>query len=205
MSESNPSPDPSERKLEPYHYEAMIRAEVEKRMAAEKEKTGTQNVVPRPYQEPPSQQSIQPAAYGFPAPGQVGPTLPQPYYPQQTRPEQQYQSGPLPSYQQQLQQQAQPYYQPQPQPQPFYQQPPAQPSINVVVQNTNVNQNRNYVRGGYGHAAHGHIGCFNICYFLLIGWALGLTWALVGLCVLPFSRPAGDMIMRQAFFLAFLA
>jgi hypothetical protein len=193
-----------ERKLEPYHYEAMIRAEVEKRMAAEKKpEPQTQPGLPPAYYESPYlAQQPQP---GFPAPGQqTGSYQPQPYYQNPQQP-QQYQSGPIPYQQPQPQPYPQPYYQPQPQ--PYYQQPPAQPVINVVVQNSSVNNNvnRNYVRGGYGRAAHGHIGCFNICYFLFIGWFLGLSWAFVGLCVLPFSRPVGDMLMKQAFFLAFLA
>lgn len=214
MSEDNNEPK-EERKLEPYHYEAMIRAEVEKRVAAEKEKTGTQNIVPRPFQEPQSQPLYPPSHYespppylaqqpqsGFPVPGQQ--SQPQPYYQTPQQP-QQYQSGPIPYPLQYQQPQQQPYYQPQPQQQPYYQQPPAQqPVINVVVQNTNVN--RNSVRGGYyGRAAHGHIGCFNVCYFLFIGWALGMTWGFVGLCVLPFDRRAADAIFKQAFFLAFLA
>lgn len=212
MSQEN-IPNPEERKLEPYHYEAMIRAEVEKRMAIEKERTSSQNIVPRDFPEPQSQPLAYPTNSGWPVPGQQvqpgqyplaqpqpGPTQPQPP---------QYYSGQLPAYQQpQPQPQPPAYYQPQPMPQPYYApppQPPGQPVINVVVQNSSVNQNvnRNYVGRGYGHV-HGHIGCFNVCYFLIIGWALGLTVAMAGLCVLPFSRSAGDDIMRMAFFLAFL-
>lgn len=206
MSQEN-IPAPEERKLEPYHYEAMVRAEVEKRLAAEKERTSTQNLVSRNFQETPYQQIIQPTNPTWPMPGQTGNyPVAQPYtYPSQP---QQYYSGQLPAYQQpQPQAQTAPYYQPQPQ--PYYApppQPPAQPVVNVVVQSTNVNQNvnRNYNGRRYGHS-HGHIGCFNVCYFLLFGWALGLSVAFAGLCVLPFSREASDSIMRLAFFLAFLA
>jgi hypothetical protein len=192
-----------ERKLEPYHYEAMIRAEVEKRLAAEKQA----EVISQPpsppvyYESPPPHLAPQQPTTGFPIPyqqpGQYPAQQTGQYYPGQIQP-QQYQSGPIP-YPQQYSQ---------PQPQPYYQPPPAQPVINVVVQNTNVNQNRNYVRGGGYYrrsAAHGHIGCFNVCYFLFIGWALGMTWGFVGLCLLPFDRRAADAIFRQTFFLSFLA
>jgi hypothetical protein len=202
MSQEN-TPNPEERKLEPYHYEAMIRAEVEKRLAAEREKTGSQEIISRTTSETQYQQSAQPANPTWPAPNQPGNMPAQPYqYPAQP---QQYYSGQLPAYQQ-PQPQPPAYYQPQPQPYYPPQQPPAQPVINVVVQNSNVNQNvnRNYYSRRYTRA-HGHIGCFNVCYFLLIGWALGLSAACVGICVLPFSKTAGDEIMRLAFFLAFLA
>ncbi len=211
MAQSEDNNDPKEeRKLEPYHYEALIRAEVEKRLAAEKKsEAASQPIYPPAYYESPPPHLAQQPLTGFPGPiqqpGQY-PMPPQQYNPNQ--PSQAYQqSGQLPYY-------PQPYQQPypqqysQPQPQPYYQQPPAQPQINVVVQNTNLNQNvnRNYLQAGYrGRAAHGHIGCFNFCYFIFIGWMLGMCWGFVGLCVLPFNRALGDSILRQAFFLAFLA
>lgn len=152
-----------------------------------------QQIMPNEYSQP----IVQPNGSAWPAPGQTG------NYPTQ---QPQYYSGPLPAYQQP---QAQPpvYYQPQPQP-VYYQPapPPPAPVVNVVVQNTNVNQNVNrhyYYRRR--RATHKGIGPINILYFLFIGWALGMTVAMFGLCVLPFSRSAGDAFMRSAFFLAFLA
>jgi hypothetical protein len=115
------------------------------------------------------------------------------YYSGQAQP-QQYQSGPLP------------YPQQYPQPQPYYQQPPAAPVINVVVNTNNVNQNvnTNYNRNGYRYTRHGSIGFANIVYFLLIGWCLGLTWAIVAIFATILNSDLGNTMMRQAFFLAFL-
>jgi hypothetical protein len=199
-----------ERKLQPYHYEAMIRAEVEKRLAAQKTPDPPSQPIypPAYYESPPPHLARQPLT-GFPGPLQQSG---QPFMPPQPNnsnhyPQAYQQSGQLPYYPQPYQQPYPPQYS-QPQPPPYYPPPPAQPQINVVVQNTNVNQNvnRNYLRAGYrGRAAHGHIGCFNFCYFIFIGWMLGMCWGFVGLCVLPFNRVVGDSIMRQAFFLAFLA
>ena len=186
MTQSQNSNDTKEeRKLEPYHYEAMIRAEVEKRLAEEKKaQTNSQPNYPPAYYESPPPHLAQQQPTGF-----LNPT--QQYYPPQTPQPQQYQSGPLP-YQQPYQQQPQPYY------------PPPAPVVNVIVQNTNVNQN---VHGYYGrryYRKQTDSGLANVVYFLLIGWCLGLSWAFVGICVLPFSRSASNEIFKQAVFLAFL-
>jgi hypothetical protein len=185
MSQSQDSNEPKEeRKLEQYHYEAMIRAEVEKRLAAEKKlETLSQPIYPPAYYESPPPPVVPQQ--------QTGSFQPQQYYPNQAQP-QQYQSGPLP-YQQ-------PYQQPQ-----YYQQPPVAPIINVVVQNTNVNQNVN--QGYYGrryYRRQSNTGLANVVYFLLLGWMFGLSWGFVGLCVLPFNRSLSNTIFKQAVFLAIL-
>jgi hypothetical protein len=189
-------PDSQERKLEPYHYEAMIRAEVEKRLTEEKERTNTQHNVPRDYPEPQSQPLVQPNYPGWPTPGQPG------GYPM-AQP-QQYYSGQLPAYQQPPQSYPPAYYQPQPL--PYYPPPPAPaPVVNVVVQNTNVNQNINRNYTGRRYYRQGGISGANIIYFLLLGWMFGGTWAFVGLCLLPFNARSAQLVFRQAYFLAFLA
>ncbi len=203
MTQDNNEPK-EERKLEPYHYEAMIRAEVEKRLAAEKQAGVISQPINPPayYESPPPHLAPQQPATGFPSPYQQSGQYPMQqtgqYYPGQVQP-QQYQSGPIPYPQQ--------YPQPYQQPQPYYQQPPAAPVINVVVNTNNVNQNvnQNYNARRYAYVrTHSSIGFANIVYFLLIGWCLGLTWAIVAVFATILNSDLGNIMMRQAFFLAFL-
>ncbi len=186
-----------ERSLEAYHIEAMIKAEVDKRLAAEKlaQASSPQPHYPPAYYESPSQQQLaQQQNHGFPSPTHhpaAGTFQPQPYYPNQNQPQSQgFQTSPIP-YQQS--------YQP---PTYYQQQPQAQPVINVVVNTNNVNQNVNH--NGYGHYGHGHIGLANLVYFLLFGWCLGLTWGFLALIATLFNAKLGSEMLRQALFLAFL-